>query len=263
MSWCTVHCAVADCGEGLIYPSFARIIVCEYFLHKRPTNARNLQFQWLTPLSGLCGLTPAVSVLKLSSQTTAWFWYNLNLNGKIWLWNILPGCSEETNSCWRYRHWYRWYRRRQYSPLRAPYIPCTSQSSLRLFSLAKYYISSLRTLLLTKKPTKGGDALSLKVIQISRVKNRTWKPTRADIQQATWSNEDVRVPAWANIAVNMSYFLIKILWCTGNSRIKSLGVSYLERFMSAINGCHVLSGNHSFNWHLNSHRQVHLLEATI
>ena len=37
----------------------------------------------------------------------------------------------------------------------------------------------------------------------------------------------------------------------GHSRIKSLGVSYLERFMSAINGCHVLSGNHSFNWHLN------------
>ena len=25
----------------------------------------------------------------------------------------------------------------------------------------------------------------------------------------------------------------------------------VERFMSAINGCHVLSGNHSFNWHLN------------
>ena len=160
------------------------------------------------------------------SQTTAWFWYNLNLNGKIWLWNILPGCSEETNSCWRYRHWYRWYRRRQYSPLRAPYIPCTSQSSPRLFSLAKYYISSLRTLLLTKKPTKGGHALSLKVIQISRVKNRTWKPTRADRQQATWSNKDVKSSClskyWSQleIAVNMSYFWMnQNFWCTGNRRM--------------------------------------------
>ena len=29
-------------------------------------------------------------------------------------------CPAEPNSCWRYRHWYR---HRQYSPLRPPYIP--------------------------------------------------------------------------------------------------------------------------------------------
>ena len=29
-------------------------------------------------------------------------------------------CPDEPNSCWRYRHWYR---HRQYSPLRPPYIP--------------------------------------------------------------------------------------------------------------------------------------------
>ena len=52
-----------------------------------------------------------------------------SMAAEIWFQNILPS-PEETNSCWRYRHWYR---RRQYSPLRAPYIPCTSQSSQRFF----------------------------------------------------------------------------------------------------------------------------------
>ena len=134
--WSTVHYRggkgssefyMTDCCRVMLHA-----LICLSSFQSGPVISNWSEEKMTTSIIRVCDRqTSAVSLSAvLNSHTTVWFdtiW--LHLNGKIWFWNILPS-TEETNSCWRYRHWYR---RRQYSPLRAPYIPCTSLSSLGLF----------------------------------------------------------------------------------------------------------------------------------